>query len=62
MPCVSVVVSGDFYRFKLALPSLLSMSKDEVKSTPSHKTRDAFMNLSLAFSRDVSLGRLCLEL
>ena len=29
MPCVSVVVSGDFYRFKLALPSLLSMSKDE---------------------------------
>ena len=26
--------------------------------TPSHKTRDAFMNLSLAFSRDVSLGRL----
>ena len=29
MPCVSVVVSGDFCRFKLALPSLLSMSKDE---------------------------------
>ena len=28
MPCVSVVVSGDFCRFKLALPSLLSMSKD----------------------------------
>ena len=27
MPCVSVVVSGDFCRFKLALPSLLSMSK-----------------------------------
>ena len=26
MPCVSVVVSGDFCRFKLALPSLLSMS------------------------------------
>ena len=117
MPCVSVVVSGDFCRFKLALPSLLSMSKDEVNevntttdtqgmsnyfidltckififrniyrckstilrspyyslqrvqifngssrtSTPSHKTRDAFKNFSLAFSRDVSLGRLCLEL
>ena len=30
MPCVSVVVSGDFCRFKLALPSLLSISKDEV--------------------------------
>ena len=30
MPRVSVVVSGDFCRFKLALPSLLSMSKDEV--------------------------------
>ena len=29
MPCVSVVVSGDFCRFKLALLSLLSMSKDE---------------------------------
>ena len=29
MPCVSVVVSGDFCHFKLALPSLLSMSKDE---------------------------------
>ena len=26
MPCVSVVVSGDFNCFKLALPSLLSMS------------------------------------
>ena len=90
MPCVSVVVSSDFCRFKLALPSLLSMSKDEVKAahsdfdlgprggdlrpenppdrhffngssrnlTPSHTTRDAFMNSSLAFSRDVSLGRL----
>ena len=32
MPHVSVVVSGDFYRFKLALPSLLSLSKDEVKA------------------------------
>ena len=30
MPCVSVVVSSDFCCFKLALPSLLSMSKDEV--------------------------------
>ena len=87
MPCVSVVVSGDFCRFKLALPSLLSMSKDEVDNsdgkaslkwqkspetttdtqgngssrnlTPSRTTRDAFMNSSLAFSRDVSLGRLC---
>ena len=27
--------------------------------TPSRTTRDAFMNSSLAFSRDVSLGRLC---
>ena len=35
MPCVSVVVSGDFCRFKLALPSLLSMSKDEVKAAHS---------------------------
>ena len=26
--------------------------------TPSHTTRDAFVNSSLAFSRDVSLGRL----
>ena len=26
LPCVSVVVSGDFCRFKLALPSLLSTS------------------------------------
>ena len=26
--------------------------------TPSHTTRDAFMNSSLAFSRDASLGRL----
>ena len=33
MPRVSVVVSGDFCRFKLALPSLLSMSKDEVKTS-----------------------------
>ena len=30
MPCVSVVVSGDFCRFKL-----LSMSKDEVKAAHS---------------------------
>ena len=29
MPRVSVVVSGDFCRFKLALLSLLSISKDE---------------------------------
>ena len=35
MPCVSVLVSGDFCRFKLALPSLLSMSKDEVKAAHS---------------------------
>ena len=28
MPCVTVVVSDDFCRFKLALLSLLSMSKD----------------------------------
>ena len=35
MPCVSVIVSGDFCRFKLALPSLLSMSKDEVKAAHS---------------------------
>ena len=44
MPRVSVVVSGDFYRFKLALPSLLSLLTWCV-------TRDAFMNSSLAFSR-----------
>ena len=30
---VSVVVSGDFRRFKLALPLLLFLSKDEVKAT-----------------------------
>ena len=35
MLCVSVVVSGDFCRFKLALPSLLAMSKDEVKAAHS---------------------------
>ena len=35
MPCVCVIVSGDFCRFKLALPSLLSMSKDEVKAAHS---------------------------
>ena len=35
MHCVSVIVSGDFCRFKLALPSLLSMSKDEVKAAHS---------------------------
>ena len=35
MPRVSVVVSGDFCCFKLALPSLLSMSKDEVKAAHS---------------------------
>ena len=34
MPCVFVVVSGDFCRFKLALPSLLSMSKDDAESSP----------------------------
>ena len=70
MPRVSVVVSGDFCPFKLALLSLLSMSKDEDfervqifngssrNLTPGHTTRDAFMNSSLAFSRDVSLGHL----
>ena len=40
MPCVSVIVSGDFCRFKLALPSLLSMSKDEVKAAHSDFDRD----------------------
>ena len=35
MPCVSVEVSSDFCCFKLALPSLLSMSKDEVKAAHS---------------------------
>ena len=39
----------------LSLPSLLFLSKD---FTPSHTTRDAFTNYSLAFSRDVSLGHL----
>ena len=33
--CVSVVVSGDFCYFKLAFPSLLFMSKDEVKAAHS---------------------------
>ena len=32
---MSVIVSGDFCRFKLALPSLLFMSKDEVKAAHS---------------------------
>ena len=32
---VSVVVSGGFCRFKLALPSLLLMAKDEVKTEDS---------------------------
>ena len=35
MPCVSVVVSGDFCCFKLALPSLLFLSKDEFKAAHS---------------------------
>ena len=51
--CVSVVVSGDFCRFKRALSSLLFLL--------GHTTRDAFINQSLAFSRDVSLGRLWLH-
>ena len=33
--CVSVVVSGDFCCFKLALPSLLFLSKDGVKAAHS---------------------------
>ena len=49
MPCVSVVVSGDFCRFKLALPSLLSMSKDEVKAAHSD------------FDRSPRRGGLCPE-
>ena len=53
MPRVSVVVSGDFCRFKLALLSLLPCQKTK---TSGHTTRDAFMNSSLTFSRDVSLG------
>ena len=32
---MSVVVSGDFFRFRLALPSLLFLSKDEVKAAHS---------------------------
>ena len=39
MHCVSIIVSGDFYRFKLALSSLLSMSKDEVKAAHSNFDR-----------------------
>ena len=76
----SIVVSGDFCRFKLALPSLLVSDGKMCKIfifrniyrckstrfsngssrnlTPSHTTRDAFMNKSLAFSRDVSLGHM----
>ena len=33
--CVSVIASGDFCRLKLDLPSLLFMSKDEVKAAHS---------------------------
>ena len=32
---MSIVVSGDFWRFKLVLPSLLFLSKDEVKAAHS---------------------------
>ena len=32
---MSVVVSGDFFRFRLALPPLLFLSKDEVKAAQS---------------------------
>ena len=47
--CVSVVVSGDFCRFKLAFPSLLLLSL----SSSFHRTRDAFVNFLIAdfFSR-----------
>ena len=40
MPYVSVVVSGDFCRFKLALPLLLSMSKDFFLASPTHWPRN----------------------
>ena len=36
--CVSVVISGDFCCFKLVLPSLLSLSKDDVKLKGETKT------------------------
>ena len=32
---MSVAVSGDFFRFRLALPSLLTLSKDEVMAAHS---------------------------
>ena len=38
--CVSVVVSGDFYHFKIALPSLLFRSKDKVKAVHSDFDRN----------------------
>ena len=61
MLCISVVVSGDFCCFKLALPSLLSMSKDEVQGctlrfrpwstqrwfTPRKSSRSAFFSATL---------------
>ena len=36
---MSVVISGDFYRFKLALPSLLFLSKDKVKTACTFRFR-----------------------
>ena len=45
MPYVSVVVSGDFCRFKLALPSLLSMSKDFFLASPTHWPRNSIAPL-----------------
>ena len=43
MPCVSIVVSGDFCRFKLALPLLLSMSFDNVLVVDANNDFDAVL-------------------
>ena len=46
--CVSVIVSSDFCCFKLALPSLLFLSKDEVKAA--HSDFDRKSSRSASFS------------
>ena len=57
---ISVVVSGDFCRFKLALPSLLSMSKDEVKAAHSDFDRGP-RGGGLSFDMDNSDGKASLK-
>ena len=45
---MSVVVSGDFFRFRLALPSLLFLSKDEVKAAHSYFDRKSSRSASFS--------------